>query len=105
METEADGREAATSPGTDAWTPQKLKEAGRSLPWSLCRELSPGTPWPPFCVSALSSRVNFEETPHSYFLLQGPCRESTYGFLSNMYLFGCPGSQLWPVESSLLGGA
>ena len=39
-----DGREAATSPGTDAWNPQKLEEAGRTLPWSLCRELSPGTP-------------------------------------------------------------
>ena len=39
-----DGREAATSPGMDARSPQKLEEAGRTLPWSLCRELSPGTP-------------------------------------------------------------
>ena len=39
-----DGREAATSPGTDAWSPQKPDEAGRTLPWSVCRELSPGTP-------------------------------------------------------------
>ena len=39
-----DGREAATSPGTDAQSPQKLEEAGRTLPWSLCRELGPGTP-------------------------------------------------------------
>ena len=28
----------------DAWSPQKLEEAGRTLPWSLCRELSPGKP-------------------------------------------------------------
>ena len=41
-----DGREAATSPGTDAWSLQKPEEAGRTLPWSLCRELSPGTPGP-----------------------------------------------------------
>ena len=41
-----DGREAATSPGTDAWSPQKLGEAGRTLPWSLCREPSPVTPGP-----------------------------------------------------------
>ena len=39
-----DGREAATSPRTDAWSPQKLEDMGRTLPWSLCRELSPGTP-------------------------------------------------------------
>ena len=39
-----DGREAATSPGTDAWSPQKLEEAGRTLPWRLWTELSPGTP-------------------------------------------------------------
>ena len=39
-----DGREAATSPGTDTWSPQKLQEAGRTLPWNLCGELSPGTP-------------------------------------------------------------
>ena len=39
-----DGREVATSSGMDAWSPQKLEEAGRTLPWSLCRELSPGTP-------------------------------------------------------------
>ena len=38
-----DGREAATSPGTDAWSLQKPEEAGRTLPWSLCRELSPGS--------------------------------------------------------------
>ena len=38
-----DGREAATSPGTDAWSPQKLEEVGRTLPWRLCRELSRGT--------------------------------------------------------------
>ena len=38
-----DGREAATSPGTDARSPQKPEEAGRTLPWRLCRELSPGT--------------------------------------------------------------
>ena len=25
-----DGREAATSPGTDAWSPQKLEEAGKT---------------------------------------------------------------------------
>ena len=36
------GREVATSPGMDAWSPQKLDEAGRTLPWSLCRELSSG---------------------------------------------------------------
>ena len=41
-----DGREAATSPGTDAQSPQKLEEAGGTLPWRLCRELSPGTPGP-----------------------------------------------------------
>ena len=39
-----DGREAATSPGTDTWSPQKLEEGGRTLLWSLCREPSPGTP-------------------------------------------------------------
>ena len=39
-----DGREAATSPGTDARSPQKLEEAGRTLLCSLCREPSPGTP-------------------------------------------------------------
>ena len=39
-----DGREAATSPGMDARRPQKLEEVGRSLPWSLWTELSPGTP-------------------------------------------------------------
>ena len=40
-----DGREAATSPGRrDARSPRKPEEAGRALPWSLCRELSPGTP-------------------------------------------------------------
>ena len=38
-----DGREVATSPGTDAWSPQKLEEAGRTLPWSLWTELSLGT--------------------------------------------------------------
>ena len=38
-----DGREVATSPGTDAWSPQKLEEAGRTLPWSLWMELSLGT--------------------------------------------------------------
>ena len=38
-----DGREAATSPGTDARSPQKPEEAGSILPWRLCRELSPGT--------------------------------------------------------------
>ena len=37
-----DGREVATSPGTDAWSPQKLEEAGRTLPWRLCRGPSPG---------------------------------------------------------------
>ena len=26
------------------WSPQKLVEAGRTLPWSLCRECGPGTP-------------------------------------------------------------
>ena len=30
-----DRTEAATSPGTDAWSPQKPEEAGRTLPWSL----------------------------------------------------------------------
>ena len=44
MEAGRDGREAATSPGTDAQSPQKLEEARRTLPWSLCRELGPGTP-------------------------------------------------------------
>ena len=39
-----DGREAATSRGMDAQSPQKLEEAGRTLPWSLWMELSPGTP-------------------------------------------------------------
>ena len=38
-----DGREAATSPGRDARRSRKLEEAGRTLPWSLCREPSPGT--------------------------------------------------------------
>ena len=38
-----DGREAATSPRTDAWSPQKLEDMGRTLPWSLCRELSPAS--------------------------------------------------------------
>ena len=45
MQTEADRREAATSLGMDTWSPQKPEEAGRTLPWSLCREPSPGTPW------------------------------------------------------------
>ena len=27
-----DGREVATGPRMDAWSPQKLKEAGRTLP-------------------------------------------------------------------------
>ena len=44
VETQADGREAATSPGMDAWHPQEPEEAGRTLPWSLRTELSPGTP-------------------------------------------------------------
>ena len=44
-----DGREAATSPGTDARSPQKLEEVGRGLPWSLWTELSPETPWPQTC--------------------------------------------------------
>ena len=39
-----DGREVATGPGMDAQSPHKLEEAGRTLPWNLCRELSPGTP-------------------------------------------------------------
>ena len=39
-----DGSEAATSPGTDSRSPQKLEEAGRTLPWSLRTELSTGTP-------------------------------------------------------------
>ena len=30
-----DGREAAISPGTDAWNPRKPEEAGRTLPWRL----------------------------------------------------------------------
>ena len=42
-----DGREAATSPGTDAWSPQKLEEAGRTFPWSPWMELSPRSLWPP----------------------------------------------------------
>ena len=42
------GREATTSPGTDAWSPQKLEDAGRTVPWILCRKLSPGTPTPIF---------------------------------------------------------
>lgn len=29
----------------DAWSPQKLGKAGRNLPWSLCKDLSPQTPW------------------------------------------------------------
>ena len=39
-----DGREAAASPGMDSWSPRKLEEAGRTLPWSLRTELSTGTP-------------------------------------------------------------
>ena len=39
-----DRREAATSPGTDAQSPQKPEAAGRMLPWSLWTELSPGAP-------------------------------------------------------------
>ena len=39
-----DRREAATSPGMDAWRPQEPEEAGRTLPWSLWMDLSPGTP-------------------------------------------------------------
>ena len=39
-----DCREAATSPGMDAWRPQEPEEAGRTLPWSLRTALSPGTP-------------------------------------------------------------
>ena len=38
-----DGKEAATSPGTDAQSLQKPEEAGRTLPWSLCRGLSPAS--------------------------------------------------------------
>ena len=38
-----DGREAGTSPGMDAQSLQKPEEAGRTLPWSLCRELSPAS--------------------------------------------------------------
>ena len=37
-----DGREVATSPGMDAWNLQKLDEMGKTLPWSLYWELSPG---------------------------------------------------------------
>ena len=44
LEGGGDWKEAATGPGTDARSPQKLEEAWRTLPWSLCRELSPGTP-------------------------------------------------------------
>ena len=39
-----DGREMATSAGMDARSLQQLEEAGRSLPWRLWMELSPGTP-------------------------------------------------------------
>ena len=39
-----DRREAATSPGMDAWRPQEPEEVGRTLPWSLWMDLSPGTP-------------------------------------------------------------
>ena len=39
-----DGREVATGPGTDTRSPQKLDEARRTLPWSLCREHRPRTP-------------------------------------------------------------
>ena len=39
-----DGREAATSPGTDARSPQKLEEAGRTLLCSLCRSPALGPP-------------------------------------------------------------
>ena len=58
METEADGREAATSPGMDAWSPQKPEEAGRTLPWRLCRELSPGTHRPQTCGPQDSGRMD-----------------------------------------------
>lgn len=34
--------DAATSPGTPE--PQELDKAGRTLPWSLQRELGPATP-------------------------------------------------------------
>ena len=37
-----DRREVATSPGVDAWNLQKLDEMGKTLPWSLYWELSPG---------------------------------------------------------------
>ena len=37
-----DGREVATSPGMDAWSPQKLEEMGRTLPWRLWRESTLG---------------------------------------------------------------
>ena len=37
-----DRREAATtSPGMDAWSPQRLEEAGRSLPWRPWRDCGP----------------------------------------------------------------
>ena len=38
-----DGREAAISPGTDAWNPRKPEEAGRTLPWRL----QGAQPWDP----------------------------------------------------------
>ena len=37
-----DGREAATSPGTDSRSPQKPEEAGRTLRWSLQTESTLG---------------------------------------------------------------
>ena len=41
-----DRREGATSPGMDAWSSQKLEEAGSTLPQSHWTELSLGTPRP-----------------------------------------------------------
>ena len=47
---EAPGRQRQRREGRgpkprDAWSPQKLEEAGRTLPWSFWREHSRGTPW------------------------------------------------------------
>ena len=49
METEADGRDTVTSPGTPG-VPRDGR-GGKDPPWSLWREHGPGTPGPRTLVS------------------------------------------------------
>ena len=72
MQTEAEtGGEAATSPGTDAWSPQKPGKAGRTLPWRLWTELSPGTPGPQTSGLQGRGRVDFLFVLMPWFVVSG----------------------------------